>query len=146
VLVPLGVLNSSPEVEGIFTELPVLLFFSIYTIIILRWIELYRYTMKIRNATLTKLAPVAFIVNLLLFLFFVITLIVFVTVPNYGEETNACFGKDNATKTTEIVPLLSFPSHSQSVLFLRLKRHTRYILRLYVFWPLAISYFMDTKC
>jgi len=110
ILSPIGILDSSPEVEGVFTELPVLIFFTIYTIVLLRWIELYRYTIKIRSAVLTKLAPFAIIINALLFLFFLITLIVFVTLPDYGEETNTCLGKDDATETTEIVQLSSpFP-------------------------------------
>jgi len=48
-LTPYGVLVGKQNVDVVFTELPALLFFSIYSMIVIRWAEVYYYTKKLKS-------------------------------------------------------------------------------------------------
>jgi len=91
ILVPYG-LSSAEVLDSIFSELPALIFFSIYSLVVIRWMEIYHFTMKSARSGeggISKLLPVVLGVNVFMCLLFIVLLVVFLTVPS-GEIAINC--------------------------------------------------------
>jgi hypothetical protein len=82
-LLPFGVLETSRPADVIFSELPALLFCSIYSVIVVRWAEIYHFTMTSSGTSgFSKLKPVVIAINIALIIIFLVLLILFLTLEN----------------------------------------------------------------
>jgi len=90
IFLPNGLLEEEPQVDVVFSELPALFFLTIYSIIVIRWAEIYHFTMSSgRKSGITKLKPAIIALNSFLALAFIVLVIVFFTVPSVIIETCA---------------------------------------------------------
>jgi len=83
-LLPNGVFEQVPEVDSIFSEFPALIYFSIYTLIVLRWAEIYHYSMNSAGPSsgLNQLKPALFIINGIVLITFIVIMILFFVIPD----------------------------------------------------------------
>jgi hypothetical protein len=83
IMLPNGVIAVAPAVDVVFSELPALLFFFIYSLIVIRWAEIYHFTMTAGQKTgITKLRPVAIVFNVSLIVAYIVLVVVFFSVSS----------------------------------------------------------------
>eukprot|EP01121_Diplochlamys_sp_Union-15-3_P014269 TRINITY_DN4524_c0_g1_i5.p1 TRINITY_DN4524_c0_g1~~TRINITY_DN4524_c0_g1_i5.p1 ORF type:complete len:242 (-),score=15.32 TRINITY_DN4524_c0_g1_i5:31-756(-) len=78
-LFPFGVLEDAEAADIIFSELPALIFFSVYCLVVIRWVEIYHFTAKRLAQEFRHLSPVVIGANLFMYLAFCILLVIFLT-------------------------------------------------------------------
>jgi hypothetical protein len=97
-LIVSGVMDSNGEVEVVFSSFPALLFYVIYSIIVLRWAEIYHFTIEAgQRGGLTKLKPAIIAMNAFLSFAFVLLLILYFTLDDHTPQVINC-----ATPDTEL--------------------------------------------
>jgi len=81
-LLPVGEIEKSKPLDAIFSELPALLYSVIFSIIVLRWAEIYHFTMSSSgNSGFSKLKPAVIVIDVFLGLAFIAILIAFLVLP-----------------------------------------------------------------
>jgi len=79
-------LASVEALNTIFSELPILFFLSVYSVIVIRWAEIYHYAME--AAQEGKLRPVVFSLNGLMYVFFIVVMILYFVLYNNPTSVN----------------------------------------------------------
>jgi len=74
-ILPLGALQEEPFLSVIFADLPALLFLSIYSVVVVRWAEIYHFTMT--STKESNLHPVAIVFNVVLYVVFLTFIIAY---------------------------------------------------------------------
>jgi len=85
-MLPFGVLSSSQALNTIFSELPILFFLSVYSLIVIRWAEIYHYAMD--SAEEGKLRWIVYAGNAFMYIFFVIVMILFFALFGRAEAVD----------------------------------------------------------
>jgi len=76
ILLPIGVLDSNPILEAIMADLPAVIFFYIYTVIVIRWAEIYHFSRKIKSKG-DQVLPYIIGINVFIILAFIAFLIAY---------------------------------------------------------------------
>jgi len=79
--------NTSLSVEALLTDLPIYVFFTLYMLLIFFWAELYHHQYTRKTSVLGNLRFPFFILNLFIYIFFVVILIVFSTSDANDQPT-----------------------------------------------------------
>jgi hypothetical protein len=107
-LLPFGVLEQYKPIDVIFSELPALLFCYIYSIIVLRWAEIYHFSMSGAKPGFSKLKPAVIVLIIFLGVAFIVLLALFlaIVVPVIRVDCTTPEGEINARTATEIVAIV----------------------------------------
>jgi hypothetical protein len=101
ILIVSGVLDTNGEAEVIFSSFPALLFYVIYSIIVLRWAEIYHFTIQSgQRGGLSKLKPVIIALNSFLTFAFLLLVILY-----YSLNENVVRVVNCATPDSELTEL-----------------------------------------
>jgi large-conductance mechanosensitive channel len=81
-LLPVGEIEKSKPLDAIFSELPALLYSVIFSIIVLRWAEIFHFTISSSgNSGFSKLKPAVIAIDVFLGAAFIAILIAFLVIP-----------------------------------------------------------------
>jgi len=101
-LVPFGYFEKEQAADIIFSELPALLFFSIYCLVVIRWAEIYHFTMtsSTSGTGIHRLSPAVIAANIFMYLSFIILFIIFLAIPSGTIEVTCATGYQAKVSTT----------------------------------------------
>jgi hypothetical protein len=91
VLILSGAMDQNPQVEVVFSSFPALLFYVIYSIIVIRWAEIYHFTMTAgAKRGISRLRPAIIALNVFLVVAFVLLIILFFALQDYSPVIYSC--------------------------------------------------------
>eukprot|EP01129_Flabellula_baltica_P010687 TRINITY_DN4539_c0_g1_i2.p1 TRINITY_DN4539_c0_g1~~TRINITY_DN4539_c0_g1_i2.p1 ORF type:complete len:1576 (+),score=218.12 TRINITY_DN4539_c0_g1_i2:112-4839(+) len=97
ILVLFEFLQNSPVLIFVFSEFAALVYYSVCAITVLRWAEIYHFSMSSKG-TLDKVMPIYLIINGLLVLAFLVVLLIYAVLSGTASTFSSCTGLD---KTNE---------------------------------------------
>jgi len=79
---PTGATVQHPPLGVLFGELPTIIYLTIFTVVVVRWMEIFHYTMKSAGAQIKAMRPLFIISNAVVYVVFFILVILFFTLDN----------------------------------------------------------------
>jgi len=104
---PEGITSRIPALGVLLGELPPVIFLSVFTFLIVRWMEIYHHTMKSAGAEIKRLRPLLIAANAVVYAAFIVLVILFFALNDQSPPANCTEDPNVVRRTTaEIVAIV----------------------------------------